>query len=71
MNEKQPYICGALTELPLDIRDVVKVFYSRLGEVCHEATGVRGFVPHEHFDPVANAQATPQEVNATERKAGM
>jgi hypothetical protein len=64
---KAPYICGALTELSLDYRDAVKEFYVRLGDVCEEILGVRGFVPHEHYDPIKNADIEDALVYEAER----
>ena len=43
-----PYICGPLTELPLEMQGWVKLFYSRIADVCQEIIGRRPFVPHEH-----------------------
>jgi hypothetical protein len=59
---KVAYICGALTELPIEVQIPTKRFYSRLGDVCGNVLGHRAFVPHEHYDPIANASFTPQEV---------
>ena len=33
-----------------------------------EVTGVRAFVPHEHYDPIKHANYTPADVDAAERK---
>lgn len=64
---KIPYICGALTELPLEIQPVVKQLYSDLADVCLRVIKVRAFVPHEHCDPVKHANLEPPEVDAVER----
>lgn len=66
--QKAPYICGALTELDPIHRDQVKEFYVRLGDTCKEVLGIRGFVPHEHYDPIKNADAKNTAVYAAERK---
>jgi len=68
MPEKVAYICGPLTELPSGQQGLVKVFYSRLGDVCEEVFGRRAFVPHEHYDPIRHPNFTPKEVDAAERK---
>lgn len=51
-----PYICYALTELPPDTRNQAKAFYERVADACEQVTGIRGFVPHEHFDPTVHAR---------------
>jgi hypothetical protein len=68
MADKSAYICGPLTELPEETRQPVKSLYSALAQVCLDVTGVRAFVPHEHFDPIAQANFTPVEVDAAERR---
>ena len=65
--EKVPYICGALTNLPIEMRDPVKVFYSAIGDLFGEICGRRAFVPHEHYDPIKFAHYTPKEVDQAER----
>ncbi|MGE5298101.1 MAG: hypothetical protein ACM3KM_02985 [Acidobacteriaceae bacterium] len=67
MQEKTAYICGPLTELPDELKGPVKALYSKLGDICQEVMGIRAFVPHEHFDPVAMPNFTPQEVDTAER----
>ena len=64
----QPYICYALTELPPETREQAKAFYVRVADLCHKTIGVRGFVPHEHYDPVVNANFSPQDVDEAERR---
>lgn len=66
--QKAPYICGALTELDPEYRDQVKDFYARLGDACEEITGVRGFVPHEHYDPIKTAGIKNTTVYSAERR---
>lgn len=61
-----PYVCGPLTDLMPEHRERVLPFYEKIGDLCEEILGVRAFVPHEHFDPVTNPNATPDEVYATE-----
>ena len=68
MVEKIAYICGPLTELPLDQHESVKSFYSKLGDVCENVLGKRAFVPHEHYDPIKHPDFTPKEVDAVERR---
>lgn len=64
---KRPYICGPLTELPVELQEPIKFIYSRLGDLCEKVLGVRGYVPHEHYDPVHSPSFTPAEVNLAER----
>ncbi len=64
---KPAYICGPLTELLVDDQQLMKEFYSLLADICGEVLGVRGWVPHEHYDPVAHAHFTPKEVYVAER----
>jgi hypothetical protein len=66
-SEKSAYICGPLTELTEGRREWAKGFYVDIAQVCLEEAGVRAFVPHEHYDPVKNAKATPIEVDVAER----
>ena len=68
MSDKIPYICGPLTELPEKEQEAVKVFYSRIADICESAIGKRAFVPHEHFDPIKHPDFSPSEVDATERR---
>jgi len=65
---KVPYICGALTELDPSHIDKVKAFYSQLGDTCIEVLGERGFVPHEHYDPIKTAEIENTVVYEAERK---
>ncbi len=65
MPKKIPYICYALTELDPAIRDEAKAFYVRAADACEEILGTRGFVPHEHYDPM---NFTPTQVDEAERK---
>lgn len=65
--EKHPYICGPLTELDPKIQTEIKTMYSRLADVCQETTGLRAFVPHEHFDPIAHPTYTPEDVYLREK----
>ena len=67
-NKKSVYICGPLTELSPQEQQEVKSFYAKLADVCKDVTGIRAFVPHEHYDPVQHAYYTPAQVDAAERK---
>ena len=67
MNMKSAYICGPLTELPLANQANVKAFYSAIGDLFQAATGIRAFVPHEHYDPIAHAHFMPDAVDGFER----
>lgn len=67
MEEKTPYICGPLTELVPDEQVRVKKFYEKIGDLCQEVLGARGFVPHEHYDPIKHAGFTPSQVDEGER----
>ena len=66
-SDKPVYICGPLTELAPDAQERVKHFYQAIADVFEKYTGIRAFVPHEHYDPVKHAGFTPQEVDAAER----
>lgn len=61
------YVCGPLTELSPADQVRVKLTYQRVADVAKKVLGVRGFVPHEHYDPIKNASATPQDVDTAER----
>jgi len=63
-----PYICYALTELAPETREQAKAFYVRVADACEATIGVRGFVPHEHFDPIKHANYTPSDVDGAERR---
>ena len=67
MNDKVPYICGPLTELPDYEKNQVKGFYEMIADVCEEITGKRAFVPHEHYDPLKHADFSPKQVDDAER----
>ena len=62
------YICGPLTELDPDDQDRVKKFYEKIADLFQELTGVRAFVPHEHFDPLIHCDFTLKQVDAAERE---
>lgn len=64
---KSVYICGPLTELLPEEQQRVKNFYVKLADACEKITGVRAFVPHEHYDPIKQANYTPQQVDQGER----
>ncbi len=66
--EKTIYICGPLTEVLKKNQKSIKDFYSCIGHIAEGVLGIRGFVPHEHCDPIANADLTPTQVDAIERK---
>ncbi|MFH1181123.1 MAG: hypothetical protein V1705_01785 [bacterium] len=66
--EKSIYICGPLTELLPEEQQRVKNFYVKLADACEEITCIRAFVPHEHYDPIKQANYTPQQVDEAERK---
>ncbi len=68
MAGRVPYVCGPLTELPLDQQSIVKEFYRRIADVCEEVIGQRAFVPHEHYDPIQMPQFSTQQVYVAERK---
>ena len=65
--QKCAYICGPLTELTPAEQLSAKQLYVRLADVCQEAMGLRGFVPHEHCDPALHANLSPSEVDFIER----
>lgn len=66
--DKPAYVCGPLTELSPEEQATVKAFYSEIGDLCEEVTGIRAFVPHEYFDPIKMANFTPGDVDAAERR---
>ena len=66
--KKRAYICGPLTELPVENQEKAREFYTAIADVCEKVTGERAFVPHEHFDPIKHAFFTPPEVDEAERK---
>lgn len=39
-----------------------------MADVVEDVTGVRAFVPHEHFDPIRHTKFTPREVDEVERE---
>lgn len=65
---KTAYICGPLTELPLEEQAAAKKLYEDAAEVVRQVTGMRAFVPHEHYDPVKHADFSPKQVDAAERR---
>lgn len=67
-NRRRPYICGPLTELDYKTRDQIKAFYVKLANVCRDVIHVRGFVPHEVYDPVKMANVSPKVVFHDERE---
>jgi len=67
-NKKTVYVCGALTEVPAEQKEEVKRFYEKTADLCEKVTGIRGFVPHEHYDPVLHANWTPSQVDESERR---
>ena len=68
MSQKTAYVCGPLTELSPSLAMEAKKFYQRIGDACQKVTGVRAFVPHEHFDPIKHTHFTPQQVDEAERE---
>jgi len=66
--EKSIYICGPLTELDQEKKELTRRFYERLADICKNITGVRAFVPHEHYDPIMHSQFTPLQVDEAERR---
>ncbi|MFA4998853.1 MAG: hypothetical protein WC514_02425 [Candidatus Paceibacterota bacterium] len=67
-NDKVPYICGPLTELPLKRQISVKRFYESIANAWERKFGKRPFVPHEHYDPQKHAHYTPAQVYEAERE---
>jgi len=53
--------------LPQEAQEPIKLIYSLIGDLCQQALGIRGFVPHEHNDPVRHAKRTPKQVDRQER----
>jgi len=67
-NSKAAYVCGPLTELPPEIQRAAKRLYIRIADICGKVIGERGFVPHEHYDPVEHPFFSPQDVDRKERR---
>ena len=67
MNGKPAYICGPLTELSGEEQVRARALYTAIADLFKTITGVRAFVPHEHYDPVKHANYTSQEVDVAER----
>ncbi len=65
---KPGYICSALTELPADEVQEAKVFFSAIADRLGQVLGLRPWVPHEHFDPIAHAEFTPAQVKMAEKE---
>lgn len=65
--QKVPYICGPLTELAPEEQERAKDLYTKIADLCEEILGIRGFVPHEHYDPIKHAHYTPRDVDEAER----
>ncbi len=66
--QKSVYVCGPLTELSPEEAVRARWFYERIADCAESVLGIRGFVPHEHYDPVKHANFTPQQVDAAERE---
>lgn len=65
---KVPYICGPLTELSEEMAEIARTLYLDIAGFTEIFLGQRAFVPHEHFDPLVNKNATAEEVYLTESK---
>ena len=66
--EKSVYVCGPLTGLGEEEGGRLRSLYVVFADLCEELLGVRAFVPHEHYDPIANPDATPKEIDLAERQ---
>ena len=64
--KKPAYICGPLTELNPAKAVLAQDLYSAMADVLKETTGIRAFVPHEHYDPILHANFTAREVYEAE-----
>jgi len=67
-NDKISYICGPLTELPVDLQKLARDFYTSIADFCEEVINKRAFVPHEHYDPKKHFNFSPADVDKAERK---
>jgi len=65
---KSTYVCGPLTELSIEEQTSVKAFYVAIADLFEKTTSIRAFVPHEHYDPIKNANFTSAQVDEAERK---
>ncbi|RME04028.1 MAG: XRE family transcriptional regulator [Planctomycetota bacterium] len=61
---RRAYISGALTQAPN--LEELRNFYEKVGEVCRSC-GVEPYVPHQHSDPVLNAELSPEEVYSRDK----
>ena len=68
IEEKTAYICGPLTELDPALQKPVKIFYEQIADVYGSITGTRGFVPHEHYDPIKHSAFLAKQVDLAERR---
>lgn len=62
------YVSGALTDVPVDLREDYLIFYERIGELV-ESMGFVAYVPHLHTDPVRHKDVTPSQVDQIDRRA--
>lgn len=67
-NNKIPYVCGPLTELPVETQKSVKSFYLHIADACKQVIGRRAFVPHERYDPIKYPDFSPAEIDRVERE---
>ncbi len=44
---RRPCICGPSAKLPIDLRDTVNEFYSKLADICEQVLGARAHMKHE------------------------
>ena len=59
MGKQKAYISGALTVVKEP--EMLKGFYEEIGGVC-EDVGICPYIPHQHTDPIADPDISPEEV---------
>jgi len=67
MSRRSAYVCGPLPELPSEHQITMRILYAAIADVFKEVAGVRAFVSHEHFDPVAHANDKSSEIHVAKQ----
>ena len=66
--EKRAYISGPLTGLAKGGQHSTTRFYERIADMFERITGMRAFLPHEHYDPIKHQDYSAREVDDAERR---
>lgn len=64
MRKQKVYISGALTRV--EEPEELKGFYEEIGGVCR-SVGLTPYIPHQHTDPIADPDISPEEVYERDR----